>query len=271
MRHFGKTAIILAIIALIVCVFYYVNYEKNKVVHIEMNQIEEIAKDHEFMLVYFGKENEDLTKTLKLFQKSYLLKAYYCTSSIDDIKDYISKYVSAYEVLDNDIYAVYVEGEFEGIIDTEDGTEFVEQLRKYLYGEIPESERNYKVLSTANEFLKKVNSKNYTVSVFGATSCSFCSLYLPVINEIAGEYELDVYYFDEDTYDKYEYKSIMALDYEIPAKCTTTGASTTMKAGFPKPMTMITKDGKFVDCIRGYVNKEEVLDVLRKYKIVEVK
>jgi hypothetical protein len=42
-----------------------------------------------------------------------------------------------------------------------------------------------------------------------------------------------------------------------------------MKAGFPKPMTIITKKGKFVDCIRGYVNKEEVISVLEDYKIIE--
>ena len=63
----------------------------------------------------------------------------------------------------------------------------------------------------------------------------------------------------------------MELNFDIPAKCTTTGYPTTMKAGFPKPMTIITKKGEFVDCIRGYVNKEEVLNKLAEYKIVEVK
>ena len=62
----------------------------------------------------------------------------------------------------------------------------------------------------------------------------------------------------------------MDLNFEIPAKCTTTGDSTTMKAAFPKPMTIITKKGEFVDCIKGYVNKEEVLTMLEQYGIVEV-
>lgn len=61
----------------------------------------------------------------------------------------------------------------------------------------------------------------------------------------------------------------MNLDFEIPAKCTTTGYSTTMSKSFPKPMTIITKGGKFVDCIRGYVPEETVLETLKEYKIVK--
>ncbi len=61
----------------------------------------------------------------------------------------------------------------------------------------------------------------------------------------------------------------MDLDYEIPAKCNTTGYSTSMKKSFPKPMTIITKNGEFVDCIKGYVTEENVLDMLKQYKIVK--
>lgn len=271
MNNIGKTAIFIAIVALLIGVLFYTKNEKSKVVAIDINEIEEIVKDYEYVLVYFGEENDELTKVLKLYQNGYLLKAFYATSEVNEIKNYLSKYTSAIDVPDNDIYAVYVEGDFEGVIDTTDGTVFVEQLRKFLYGEIPESERNFKTLSTSEEFIKKVNSKDYTVAVFGATSCSFCTLYLPVINEVAGEYDLDIYYFDSDTYDAMEYDEIMELNYTIPAECTTTGYSTTMKAGFPKPMTIITKKGEFVDCIRGYVTKDVVVDKLKEYKIIEVK
>lgn len=271
MNNFGKTAIFVVIISLILGILFYTKSQNSKILTIDINSIEESVKEHEFALIYFGDKNESTEKALKLYQTDYLLKAFYAPSSVEDITKYLDKYLGPVEIADNNLFAVYVEGDFEGIIDTEDGVEFVEYLRKYLYGEIPSKERKFKEVSTAEEYIKKVNSKDYTVAVFGATSCSFCNLYLPVINEIAGEYNLDIYYFDEDTYDPLEYEEIMDLNYEIPAKCTTTGLSTTMKAGFPKPMTIITKKGEFVDCIRGYVVKEEVLNKLQEYKIVEVK
>ena len=269
MNSFGKTAIFLVIIGLILGIFFYTRNEKSKILDISIKEIEDKVYGHDYSLVYFGKSNEALDKAMKLYQKEYLVKAFYATSDVTEIRKYLSKHNSALEIEDNDIFAVYVDGKFEGVIDTTDGNEFIEYLRKYLYGEIPTKERKFKTVSTAEEYIKKVNSKNYTVAVFGATSCSFCTLYLPVVNEIAGEYNLDIYYFDEDKFDPMEYSEIMDLDYEIPAKCTTTGYPTTMKAGFPKPMTIITKKGKFVDCIRGYVNKEEVISVLEDYKIIE--
>ena len=42
-----------------------------------------------------------------------------------------------------------------------------------------------------------------------------------------------------------------------------------MTQGFAKPMTLITKNGKLVDCIKGYVKEEKLMDTLSKYKLVK--
>ena len=271
MYNLGKKILIFTIVALLIGGFYYTVSTRNVIGHITIDEINDVVYENDYSMVYFGDESEALNEALKLYKKDYLIKSYYATSDVTKVKEYLSQYNSTLNIEDNNIFAVYVEGEFEGVIDTEDPTEFIELIRKYLYGEIPTNERKFKVLSTSEEYKKKVNSNNYTVAVFGEKSCSYCNLYLPVINEIAGEYELDIYYFDKTTYDAVEYDEIMDLNFEIPAKCTTTGESTTMKAAFPKPMTIITRKGKFVDCIKGYVNKDDVLTVLEQYDIVEVK
>ena len=129
----------------------------------------------------------------------------------------------------------------------------------------------YKTLSTADEYIKKVNGKDLTVAVFGYDECSFCNLYKPVFNKVAKEQKLDIYYFDSRKYDQTEYNAIMKLDLTIPAECTMDGKETTMLEGFPKPMTLITQKGKLVGCIKGYVNESTLISKLKEYKVLKGK
>ena len=86
---------------------------------------------------------------------------------------------------------------------------------------------------------------------------------------MAKENNLPIYYFDSDNYDETEFQKVINLDFEIPAKCNTKGEVKTMTQGFAKPMTLITKNGKLVDCIKGYVKEEKLMDTLGKYKLVK--
>ena len=64
-------------------------------------------------------------------------------------------------------------------------------------------------------------------------------------------------------------KKIKELDFTIPAECTLTGKEAKFSGSFPKPMTIITKNGKLVDCIRGYVTEDTVVEKLKEYKIIK--
>ena len=128
---------------------------------------------------------------------------------------------------------------------------------------------NYKTLSTASEYIKKVNSNELTVAIFGYESCSYCNLYKPIFNKVAKDYDLDIYYFDTEKYDQDEYNEILELDLTIPASCTVDGIETSLKNGFPKPMTLITKKGKLVGCIKGYVSEDYLVGKLKEYKVLK--
>ena len=88
-------------------------------------------------------------------------------------------------------------------------------------------------------------------------------------HEVAGKYNLDIYYFDTDKYDQKELEKIYKLDFTIPKECTTTGEETTLAEGYPKPLTLITKKGKLVGCIRGYVSEDKLVSKLKEYKVLE--
>lgn len=267
MKKYGKYVIVIAIIAILLLVVIISVKDNNKIMHISTSELADVIDDEDFVMIYFGEETEEQTAMLLDFKDEYLLYSYYLPLSKNEVR----KVLDLDEVSTNEMYAVYVGGELEGTIDSNNRDRIDELIRKYIYGEIPEDERNYKVLSTANEYIKKVNSKDLTIAVFGARSCSFCTLYLPIVNEIAGEYKLDIYYFDADTYTAEEYDEIMDLDIKIPGECTTSGEATSFLQGFPKPMTIITKKGELVGCIKGYVVKDEVIKKFKELKIIKEK
>ncbi len=218
-------------------------------------------------ILYTKDMSSGIKNKMKKYYKKYRLKAYSANMNLDEINNLLKDYSLSVDM--DTVFILFMNGEPVDVVSASDDNKVVEIIEKHLYNIIPESERAYKVLPNSSQFLKKVNSKDYTVAVFGMKDCTYCDLYLLVVNKIAKEKNLDIYYFNRDEYDEDEYEKIMDLDYEIPAKCNTTGYSTSMKKSFPKPMTIITKNGEFVDCIKGYVTEENVLDMLKQYKIVK--
>lgn len=269
MKNILKMCCFILVIAALIGILYLVRYNANKIDTIDIDDISEVVKKDNYVMLYFGEESDDISKLLRDYKKEYVIKSYYVPTNLKGLNDYLSQY--DVKAVRNDVFVLFYDGEFTALINTRKDQKIREMIRKYLYGEIPESERNYKVLSTADEYIKKVNSKDYTIAVFGSTSCSYCTLYLPVINKIAGDRELDIYYFDADTYNVDEYEKVLDLDFTIPGECTTDGNETSLSRSFPKPMTIITKSGKMVGCIKGYVVEDVVISKLKELKVIKEK
>ena len=73
--------------------------------------------------------------------------------------------------------------------------------------------------------------------------------------------------FKEMGIDKNDLEKVNTLT--IPKECTTTGEDTTLAEGYPKPLTLITKKGKLVGCIKGYVSEDKLVSKLKEYKVLE--
>ena len=142
-------------------------------------------------------------------------------------------------------------------------------IDKYLNNIIPNDEIAYKTVATYDEYMKLVNSKKITMAVFGRNSCSWCNKYKPVYNEVAYEKDLDIYYFDSDSFNKTEYSKIMNSGLMIPAECTQEKTEQPLSAGFGTPLTIFTKEGKTIDCISGYVNKDNLITKLKKVGLLK--
>lgn len=254
-------------IVILLLLILFISKKAFDVIEIDKSDILNEINSSGASLLYTKKINKSIKNKMKAYYKEYRISGYYTEMDLSEINELLST-EELTSITDN-AFILFMNGIPVEVVDVSDDNKIVELIEKHLYNIIPESERAYQVLSTADQYIKKVNSKDYTVAVFGMKDCTYCDLYLLIINKIAKEKNLNIYYFNRDEYDVDEYEKIMELDYEIPAKCTTTGYSTTMNKSFPKPMTIITKNGEFVDCIKGYVTEDTVLDMLKQYKIVK--
>ena len=255
-------------ILVLVLLVVLVNIRSNKGKTAEFKNIEQVMKKDTEGLIYVSITDEEAPHS-KIFKSEYKTKITKSNASLDEVNDLLVKYgVEKSEVLP--CFIVFADGKPIGSFDGSlSESESVEMFRYYFYNEIPTKMINYKTLSTADEYIKKVNSDKYTVAVFGYDECSYCNLFKPVFNKVAKDKKLDIYYFDSKKYDQNEYKKIMQLDLPIPAECTTDKKDTSMLNGFPKPMTLVTKKGKLVGCIKGYVTENDLIKKLTEFKVLK--
>ncbi len=262
--------LVLILVGLLLIGFVFYSRANKQIVKIQYSNLLGTVEKNDYSIVYFGTLLENRERAIRETITDNRIKFYQTTTTLEEINILLREY--NFSSTKENIFVLFIGDSVVGVIqDFESQYQFYSQVRKYFFNEIPTEEIAYKTLNKADDYIKKFNSKNYTVAVFGYEGCTHCTLYLPVINEIAHEQLIDVYYFDRDHYDENEYNKIMELDFEIPSKCTKDGVATTSTNAFPKPMTIISRKGKVVDCIMGNVKKEEVLQMLKKYKIVKRK
>lgn len=266
-KKWVKIALIVGLIILL-GVLIIVKKSDDNIKMIGYDYIYDSLGKNNFSVVYFGEKNEDVTSQLADFKSIYNFPVYYSNIGLQKLNEVLRQNSLSVEKLNT--YVLFMEGlPLYVLEDGYDSSVYYEAIDKYFYNKIPESERYYKILDKASSYIKKVNSKKYTVAVFGKDNCSFCNLYLPIVNDVARDHDLDIYYFDENTYDSTEYDKIMKLDLLIPSECVTSGISSSFTKGFAKPMTLITKSGKTVGCIKGYVKREELESKLREFKLIK--
>lgn len=260
----GFIIVSLIVIALLGVIYFTT---KGTIREVNINNIETIIKKQDHSIVYVGKLDDQVKANFREFKELHSINCYHSDMTLDEVNSLITNEKD--KVKDGDVYLIYLEGDLEAVLSSKlNYKELLEQIEKYYYNKIPESERNYKEISSG-EYISKVNSKDYTVAVFGASSCSYCTLYLPVVNEVAGKDKVDIYYFDKDKMDEDKYEDIMDLNLEIPAECNLNGYTSKMSDGFPKPMTFITKKNKIVGCIRGYVTEEVLENKLKEFNLIK--
>ena len=218
----------------------------------------------ETMLVYVGDfENstkKELRKMRDLTKNDYSYDyGVYNVKTSKDIKELVGK---------DTIVAIIIEGDIQKTYFKYDVKQLNKDVNKYFLAKIDESNASFKVAENFNAYKNLVKSNEIVISVFGRESCGYCNKYKPVYDAVAEKYDLDIYYFDSDNYDKEQYKKIINMDLTVPAICNSNGKDFKLSDGFGTPLTIITNKNKVIDCISGYKNRSGLIEVLKTNELI---
>lgn len=282
MKNITKKIIILVVV-LLLCIPIIADIASNRSLsELEYKDFEGVIDEtsrYGFALVYVGKDNADTKKELKKIISDHksgdsVVLGYYINAEELSAQE-MKKLVGSEKV--NDAYIFISNGEVirteTKALKTDDIKAYVDEYTVYTGDKLNTIRKDltyYKVLKTAKEYKKLVDAKKtVTMAVFGRNSCFYCNHFKPVYNTVAEEYNLDIYYFDSDSYDTTEYANIMNMGLVIPASCSDTKAEKPLSSGFGTPLTLFTKNGEVIDCISGYVGKRALVSKLETVGMIK--
>lgn len=238
--------------------------KKQNIEVLSSNEITEKINASETFLVYIGDLEKSTKKELRnmrdLTKTDYSYEyGVYSVKESDDIEGIFGDEVSVALVIEGDIQKTYSKY---------DVTSLNDDVQKYFLGNLTDENRAYKIAESFSVYKKLVKSDDVVVAVFGRDTCFYCNKFKPVYNAVAEKYDIDIYYFDSDTYDSDEYKKVINMDLTVPAKCSSEGTEFKLSEGFGTPLTLLTKKGKVIDCISGYVNRNSLKEKLKTNSLI---
>ena len=270
-----KTWVIVSVICVVILLPILIDFFSNsKIKEISYTEYLDVVKNKENAVIYAGNTSDETYDLIVDILKDVKNK--------ETITDYSSDYkiytIDSNELTEKEIsnvgiengFVFLIEGETQNIVDAKSTSEYLTGLvDAYYNANFNDANASYKVAENAQAYEKLVNSKKVTVAVFGRDTCYYCNIYKPVYNAVAEKYGLDIYYFNSDNYNAKEYQKVLKLGLKIPAECNSSGQESLLSDGFGTPLTIITKKGKTIDCISGYVDRNTLISKLVKNKLIE--
>lgn len=104
-----------------------------------------------------------------------------------------------------------------------------------------------------DEFYKYFNSKKVKVIFYARSSCGYCKLEQPIMDQISEDYNLDYLHIDSDKLTTKDREKILK---ELNIEQAT-------------PTTVVVKDGKVLGKQVGYVDGGEMVEFLKDYKVLD--
>lgn len=277
MKNIGVKLIVVAVIIIMIIPIISDIAASNALKKITASDFDKFVSDtsnYKLGVLYIGEDNKDIKKAINKTVNEYKDNSanIKTSASFIDIKSLseteASKIIGTTNVKTAYIFAV--NGEVVKVVPNGlTNAKFSSYVKEFTSGGIDQELRFYKTIDKAEDYQKLVKDKKaITMAVFGKDSCSWCNLFKPVYNTVAEEYNLDIYYFDSDSYNKDEYAKIMNMGLTLPATCNN-GTEKKLSDGFGTPLTIFTKNGKVVDCISsGYMNKSALITKLKTVGLI---
>lgn len=126
-------------------------------------------------------------------------------------------------------------------------------------GTIAEEEINYPLTLageaglhqiTYSDYEEKVENGDAFIVIIERAGCSYCVQYMPIVEEVAKEKKIPIYYIDTDTLTQDEYTELSTTNNYLK------------RNEWGTPTTLFMLGSRVLDTIGGYVDKDSVLSFL---------
>lgn len=104
-------------------------------------------------------------------------------------------------------------------------------------------------IKTKNEFDKIKKSKNYSIVVVISNNCHYSEIFNPILEDVIQEYNVNIYYLNIDS----NFYNSVDLDTSV----------------YGTPTTIIYKNDKVINNIRGYKEKNDLINILKKNGVIK--
>ena len=119
-----------------------------------------------------------------------------------------------------------------------------------IFTRVPEDNR------TVNDWHSDVNKGGVVVTVIGASYCSHCQEYKPIIRKLSKKYDFNMYFFESDILEQ-DKQDILYNSFELP------------EFNGYVPYTVIFKDGKPIASTTGFADKETTINFLKENGVIK--
>lgn len=110
---------------------------------------------------------------------------------------------------------------------------------------------------TYTEYEEKIDSEKPFMVVIVNDGCGYCEMYIPVIEEVASEYNLPIYKLNLANITNDEYSKLMNSNSYLK------------REKWGTPTTLLMQGSQVIDSIGGYTEKDSVVDFLEENVVLE--
>lgn len=103
---------------------------------------------------------------------------------------------------------------------------------------------------TYSEYEQLVNDGSAFIIVIERASCSFCQMYMPILEDVAKEKKIPILYIDTDTLTSDEFNTLSTTNQYLK------------RNDWGTPTTLLMLGERVLDSIGGYVEKDAVFDFI---------
>ncbi len=121
---------------------------------------------------------------------------------------------------------------------------------------VTEEEKKEFININVEQYLEYYNGSEKKIVLLARPTCHYCQIAEPIIQKVAKEYDLDIYYLNTDEFTEDDQQTFVNSDEKF-------------KTGFGTPFLMILKDGGITDSVDGLTDYAHYVYLFRKNSIIK--